>query len=103
MADSGMQGLRNALGFAVSLTAAEHFVSAGMSSPWSVAKFAKTDEDQRQVWRLFWEAAGASVISAMIVGYLLGDTEAFLWSLGGAVSVMVFIGYEYKRALDGTL
>lgn len=98
-----IRGLKSALGFAVSLTAAEHFVSAGMSSPWSVAKFAETDQDKQQVWKLFTEAAEASIISALIIGWLLDDSAAFWWSVAGAAAVMVFIGYEYKRALDGTL
>jgi hypothetical protein len=98
-----LQGLKNALGFGVSLTAAEHFISAGMSSPWSVAKFAKTDEDRAQVWKLFREASIASLVSAGFVGFLLKDWEVFLWSVVAAGGVMVFVGYEYHRALEGTL
>lgn len=100
---SELQGVKNALGFGVSLTAAEHFISAGMSSPWSVAKFAKTEDDRRQVWKLFTEASVASVASAAIIGWLLGDWEVFLWSMAGAVAVMVFVGSEYHRALNGQL
>src|SRR6266852_7014550 len=98
-----LQGLKNALGFGVSLIAAEHFISAGMSSPWSVAKFAKSEEDANQVWKLFWEAAAASVVSAVIIAYLLRDFEVFLWSMAGAGGVLVFVGSEYQRALNGTL
>jgi|SRR5271157_1201894 len=98
-----IQGVKNALGFGVSLIAAEHFISAGMSSPWSVAKFAKTQEDADQVWKLFTEAGIASVVSSVIIGFLLGDLEVFVWSVAGAVAVMVFVGSEYRRALDGTL
>jgi hypothetical protein len=100
---SELQGVKNALGFGVSLIAAEHFISAGMSSPWSVAKFAVTEEDAQQVWKLFTEAGIASVISAVILGMLLGDGEVFLWSLGGVAACLIFVGSEYKRALDGTL
>jgi hypothetical protein len=99
----GEQGLKNALGFSVSLIAAEHFISAGMSSPWSVAKFAKTEQDAAQVWKLFTEASVASLVSAAVIGYLLGDLEVFIWSVGGAVAVMIFVGSEYQRALNGTL
>lgn len=98
-----LQGVKNALAFGVSLTAAEHFISAGMSSPWSVAKFAKDDKDAQQVWKLFYEAAFASVISAALIGFLLQDFEAFMWGLIGAVGVMLFVGSEYKRALEGSL
>ena len=99
----GIQGVKNALGFGVSLIAAEHFISAGMSSPWSVAKFAKTQEDADQVWKLFWEAGAASIVSAVIIGYLLDDGQVLAWSLAGAGAVMVFVGSEYWRALNGTL
>jgi hypothetical protein len=103
MTDNGLQGVKNALGFGVSLIAAEHFISAGMSSPWSVAKFAETQEDADQVWKLFKEASIASIVSSVIIGWLLGDVEVFVWSVVGAVSVMLFVGSEYQRALKGTL
>lgn len=100
---SELQGLKNALGFGVTLIAAEHFISAGLSSPWSVAKFTESDEDERQVWKLFKEAGAASIASAAVIGFLLQDFEVFLWALAGALSVMVFVGSEYVRALNGTL
>jgi hypothetical protein len=98
-----LQGLKNALGFGVSMIASEHFISAGLSSPWSVSKFAKTQQDTDQIWKLFYEAAGASVVGAIIIGWLLDDREVLMWSLIGAVSVMVFVASEYQRALSGTL
>jgi hypothetical protein len=81
MADN-VQGLKNAMGFGISLLAAEHFISAGMSSPWSVAKFAESEQDAAQIWKLFSEAGAASLISA---------------------GIMLFVGSEYQRALNGTL
>jgi hypothetical protein len=101
--ENNLQGVKNALGFGVSLIAAEHFISAGMSSPWSVAKFAETQEDADQVWKLFKEASIASIVSSVVIGWLLGDLEVFVWSVVGAVSVMLFVGSEYQRALKGTL
>lgn len=100
---SEIQGLKNALGFGVSMIAAEHFISAGMSSPWSVAKFAKSEQDAKQVWKLFYEAGAASLASALIIGFLLRDGEVLFWSIGGALAVMLFVGSEYQRALNGTL
>jgi hypothetical protein len=101
--DGNLQDLKNALGFGVSLIAAEHFISAGMSSPWSVAKFAKTQQDADQVWKLFFEAGAASIVSAIVIGWLLHDKTVLMWSLIGAGSVMIFVGSEYQRALEGTL
>ncbi len=98
-----LQGLKNALGFSVSMMAAEHFISAGMSSPWSVAKFAQTDQDQKQVWKLFYEAGYMSVASAAVTAYLLESWQTFFWSMLGVGVVLLFVGSEYKRALEGTL
>jgi hypothetical protein len=100
---SEAQQLKNTLGFSVAMIASEHFISAGMSSPWSVAKFAKTDADAAQVWKLFYEAGAASILSTAVIAFLLRDWEVFFWGLVGSVGVMVFVGSEYKRALEGTL
>lgn len=98
-----LQTVKDALGFGISLLAAEHFISAGMSSPWSVAKFAETDADKQQVWKLFYEAGAASVVSAGIMALLLKDWEVFFWGLVGVALVMGFVGSEYSRAINGTL
>jgi len=63
--------LKDVLGMSVSVIASEHFMSAGLSSPWSVAKFAISDEDKSQVWHYFNEAAGASAIFSVITAYML--------------------------------
>lgn len=63
--------LKNTLGMAVSVIATEHFLSAGLSSPWSTAKFAISDEDKQEVWHYFREAASASVIFSAITTYML--------------------------------
>lgn len=85
------------------MLATEHFLSAGMSSPWSVAKFAKTDQDKAQVWQLFTEAGIASASSAAIMAWILEDWRVLFWGLTGVVLVMIFVGSEYQRALNGTL
>lgn len=63
--------LKNTLGLAVSVIATEHFMSAGLSSPWSVAKFAISDEDKQEVWRYFNEAAISSGIFSLVTAYML--------------------------------
>lgn len=63
--------LKNTLGMAVSVIATEHFMSAGLSSPWSVAKFAISDEDKQQVWHYFNEAVYASAVFSVIIAYML--------------------------------
>lgn len=63
--------LKNTLGMAISVIATEHFMSAGLSSPWSVAKFAISDEDKQQVWHYFNEAATSSTVFSAITAYML--------------------------------
>ena len=101
MADN-LQGLKNALGFSVSMIASEHWISASMSSPWSVAKFAQNEKDAAQIWKLFTEAAVASVIGSLIIAYLMQDGEVLFWSLAGAGATLFFVGSQYQRALQGS-
>lgn len=63
--------LKKTLGMAVSVIATEHFMSAGLSSPWSVAKFAISDDDKQQVWHYFDEAVYASAVFSVITAYML--------------------------------
>lgn len=63
--------LKKTLGMAVSVIATEHFMSAGLSSPWSVAKFAISDDDKQQVWHYFNEAVYASAVFSVITSYML--------------------------------
>ena len=103
MAENGQ--LRNALALSVSALSAEHVLSATLSSPWSVAKFAQTDDDRRQVWRLFKEAAVASFVFAAIVGFMLRseDSDALMWSIVGTLGIVAWVGWDYKRAMEGKL
>lgn len=71
MADISNDRLKNTLGMAVSVIATEHFLSAGLSSPWSTAKFAISDEDKQEVWHYFNEAATSSAIFGVITSYML--------------------------------
>lgn len=63
--------LRDTLGMAVSVIGSEHFMSAGLSSPWSTAKFAISDKDKEDVWHYFNEAAYASMTFGVVVSYML--------------------------------
>lgn len=101
--NGNIRSLKAALGLSVSLIAGEHFFSAGMSSPWSVAKFAKTDTDHDQVWKLFTEAAVGSMVFAVAVGLLMQDAGAFFASLAGGGVIVAWMYWDYKRALEGTL
>lgn len=98
-----LTGLKAALAFSVAAIASEHFFSAGMSSPWSVSKFATTDTDRRQVWKLFAYGSIASLVFAVIVGAMLNGGRAIMYAVIGSAAVSAFMAVEYKQALDKTL
>lgn len=93
----------DAMALGISVLTAEHIFSMTMSSPWSTAKFATTQEDKDQVWKLFSEAAGVSVVFAIALGLIMKDESAFWWSIGGTVFILSWAWYDYYRALNGTL
>jgi hypothetical protein len=101
----GNGSLRSALALSVSALSAEHVLSATLSSPWSTAKFATSDEDRRLVWRLFTEAAIASGIFALVIGLMLRDenSHSLLAAMAGTVAIIAWVGLDYHRALSGTL
>lgn len=88
--------LKNTLGMAVSVISTEHFMSAGLSSPWSVAKFAETQEDKDQVWHYFNEAATASLIFGGIVSYMLRS----VYPIGSSALTVAYYRRLYKDALE---
>jgi hypothetical protein len=100
---SELQGIKNALGFAVSALSTEHMISAGMSSPWSVAKFASSAEDKAQVSKLYREAMYASLVVTALTAWLLDSVEVLVWGLAGTGLVAIFVWSEYSRALRGEL
>lgn len=101
MAENG--ALRSALGLSVSMLSAEHIFSATLSSPWTTGKLTQSQEDVTAFWRLFTEAAVASVIFAVVIGLILKDSKALLFSLVGTFAIIGWMYYDYSRALDGSL
>lgn len=88
--------LKNTLGLAVSVIGVEHFMSAGLSSPWSVAKFAETQEDKNQVWHYFREAASASMIFGGVISWML---KSWYPVIGSGLTVAYYYKL-YKDALE---
>lgn len=98
-----IKDLENALALSVTAIAGEHFFSAGMSSPWSTAKFATTAEDQAKVWALFKDSAIGSVAFALVVGAVMRSWTATLYGVAGAVVIIVWMWWEYDHALKGAM
>lgn len=87
--------LKNTLGMAMSTIATEHFYSAGLSSPWSVAKFAESPQDQKEVWHYF----GESSKSSLIFGGILSLTMKSIWPLAGAGVTCLYYKSLYNHAM----
>ena len=90
--------LKKMLGMSVSVISTEHFMSAGLSSPWSVAKFAISDEDKSQVWHYFWEASQASAIFSVITAYMLKSW----YPIASSALTLGYYHKLYKDALSRT-
>ena len=90
--------LRDTLGMAVSVIGSEHFMSAGLSSPWSTAKFAISDKDKEEVWHYFNEAAYASMTFGVVVAYMLKSW----YPLVSSGLTLAYYRRLYKDALSRT-
>ena len=89
--------IATAAGVGMSMIASEHFFSTFLSSPWSTAKFAETEEDKAQVRRLYWMAVITSLVAAGILSAILKQW----WPLLAAAALCVMYVIIYERALNG--
>ena len=86
-----------AAGIGMSLIASEHFFSTFLSSPWTTAKFAETEEDKEQVRRLMWMAIATSLITGAILSAILKEP----WPIISAAALCVMYWVVYNRAMGG--
>ena len=101
--ENGVRHLLSALGLAVSMLSAEHIFSATLSSPWTTGKLTQTEQDKNAFWTLFTEAAVASFAFSVIIGFLLHDMRALIFSIVGTIAIVAWMYYDYSRALSGEL
>jgi hypothetical protein len=84
-----------------------HEYSTYLSSPWTTQKLNSGGEDESSLWQLFFEATAASLLWTGAVGATLAwglhDWKPLGVSLLSAGLVAIWIGWDYKRALDGEL
>jgi hypothetical protein len=73
-------------------------MSAGLSSPWSTAKFAISDKDKSEVWHYFWEASEASAVFSVITSYMLKSW----YPLVSSALTLAYYHRLYKDALTKT-
>ena len=106
---NGVKDLKSALGLAVSMLSSEHIFSATLSSPWTTGKFINNPDNQNKeqdiqaFWTLFTEATVASVGFALVIGYLLHDMRALIFSLVGTAFIIIWMYFDYARAISGEL
>lgn len=90
--------LKQTLGLSVSIIATEHFMSAGLSSPWSVAKFAISDKDRQDVWHYFNQAAWASLGFGALISWKLKS----VWPVISSGATVLYYRKLYSDALSKT-
>lgn len=91
--------ISTAAGFGMSLIAGEHFFSTFLSSPWTTAKFADTEEEKEVVRKMYRYATVLSLITAAIISYILKQW----WPLLATIVLCGIYITVYERALKGEL
>jgi hypothetical protein len=89
--------ITTAAGLGMSLIAGEHFFSTFLSSPWTTAKFAETEEDKAEVRRMYLMATALSLITAIAIAYVLGQ----IWPVIAVIILCAIYIWVYERALSG--
>lgn len=88
--------IATAAGLGMSIIAGEHFFSTLLSSPWTTAKFAETPEDKTEVRRMYLLATALSLITAIIIAYVLGQA----WPVIAVIILCAIYIWIYERALS---
>ena len=91
--------IETAAGLGMSLIASEHFFSTFLSSPWTVEKFAETDEDRKKIRRYYMLACAASLITAFILAGILKQK----WPIIATVILCVMYVAVYEAAMRGKI
>lgn len=107
MANGRESALIYAFAIGIPLLLSEHVFSANLSSPWTTGKLAQSEEDKAAFWRLFEEAAFASLAFSVIIGFTLykgtHDYTPLIVSVLTTALIVAWMYYDYSRALDGSL
>ncbi len=108
MANGKETALVYAFAIGIPLLLSEHVFSANLSSPWTTGKLAQSEQDHTAFWNLFTEASIASLIFAALIGFTLykglgNGIGPLVVSIGATAIVILWLWWDYSRALDGTL
>ena len=105
----GVAALKSALALSVSMLSAEHVFSSSLSSPLTTSMLTETENDEAAFWKLFTQCVIASYAFAIVTGWILMQSDSkrdwrpFIWALGGTTAIVIWLYFDYKAALDGTL
>lgn len=91
--------LQIAIGTVGTLIIGEHFFSTMLSSPWTTQKFAEKPEDKEVVRRLYILASFFSLVTAILVAYLLRESAPIYATL---VLILIYV-WIYERSLKKQL
>lgn len=86
--------IATAAGLGMSLIASEHFFSTFLSSPWTVEKFAESEEDKAKIRRYYLLAVAASLITAFILAGILKQQWPIIATL--ILCILYVSVYEYS-------
>lgn len=88
-----------AAGVGMSLIASEHFFSTFLSSPWTVGKFVKTEEDRKAIRKYYIMASVVSLITAFVLASILKQK----WPIVATVILCVMYVAVYEAAMRGKI
>lgn len=86
-----------AAGIGMSLIASEHFFSTFLSSPWTVEKFAETEEDKAKIRKYYMLACAVSLVVAFVLAKIIKQP----WPIVATVLVCGLYIWTYEKALRG--
>ena len=87
--------IETAAGIGISVLVGEHLFSTLLSSPWTVEKFAETEQDKAKVRRLYWTAVAITGFFSLMMAILLKQ----IWPLVFAFFLCIFYIIIYERAM----
>lgn len=88
-----------AAGLGMSLIASEHFFSTFLSSPWTVEKFAETEEDKVKIRRYYALACAASLVTAFVLARILKQP----WPILATILLCIMYVCVYEAAMRGKI
>ncbi len=88
-----------AAGIGMAVISSEHFFSTFLSSPWTVEKFAESEEDRRKIRKYYIMACISSLIIAVVLAMILKQK----WPVIATIILCVMYVLTYEAAMRGKI